>query len=313
MRNLQFGPGERWALLSAVAYTVVNVLLRAAAPTIDPVLASLLRQLPLAIVAWIVVGRSGFHEFQPSDPAFLGRRLIGYLLIAGGISFVFGNVLYFLALTNGGLGITVSGIQGGSVIGGLWIGLFFLHERPRSAQIAGAALILGGLVFVGIAFTRGNVAELWWVGLLFALLAGTTYASSNALNRAVQKQRPLLFVALAGSSVGGMVPLALFLAARAVMQPVATAVNPEAVAVVLLAGCANAVALAALAMAVRTVVVAAVNTISSASIVLSFVASVLLFNETGSLPMVFGVVLVTAGIVVGQLRRASPPPAAAPG
>jgi uncharacterized membrane protein len=83
-----------------------------------------------------------------------------------------------------------------------------------------------------------------------------------------------------------------------------------------LAGLANAVALASLAMAVRTAPVATVNTISSASIVFSFVASVLVFGETGSLPMVVGIVLVTVGIVVAQVRRTRrewppTPPAAA--
>jgi len=37
--------------------------------------------------------------------------------------------------------------------------------------------------------------------------------------------------------------------------------------------------------------------------VFSFVASVVLFQETGSPPMILGVLLVTAGIVIAQLRR----------
>lgn len=314
MGTVLFGPGERWALVSAIAYTVVNVMLRAAAPSIDPVLGSLLRQVPLAIVAWFMVARGGFAEYRPRDPAFLGWRLISYLLAAGAISFVVGNVLYFLALTNGGLGITVSGIQAGSVLGGLWIGLLFLRERPRSMQVAGAVLILAGLVFVAIASSRGDVADLWWLGLVFALMAGTSYAASNALNRVVQKARPVLFVALAGSSLGGMVPLALVALVRSIGQPGSMAVDGPSVAAVLLAGCANAVALAGLALAVRTATVATVNTISSAAIVLSFVASVTIFGETGSLPMVAGVLFVTAGIVVAQLRRGGPGPhATAPG
>jgi drug/metabolite transporter (DMT)-like permease len=69
-------------------------------------------------------------------------------------------------------------------------------------------------------------------------------------------------------------------------------------------------------MAVRSAPVASVNTISSSSIVLSFAASVLIFGETGSAPMIAGMVLVTVGILVAQLRRgAGPgttPPAAAP-
>jgi drug/metabolite transporter (DMT)-like permease len=72
---------------------------------------------------------------------------------------------------------------------------------------------------------------------------------------------------------------------------------------VFLAGFANAVALGGLAMAVRHAPVASVNTISSGNVVLSFVASVLVFGESGSAPMIAGMVLVTAGILVAQLRR----------
>jgi hypothetical protein len=32
--SFQFGIGERWALVSAIAYTIVNIMLRAAAPSI---------------------------------------------------------------------------------------------------------------------------------------------------------------------------------------------------------------------------------------------------------------------------------------
>jgi drug/metabolite transporter (DMT)-like permease len=66
-------------------------------------------------------------------------------------------------------------------------------------------------------------------------------------------------------------------------------------------------------MAVRSAPVASVNTISSSSIVLSFAASVLIFGETGSAPMIAGMVLVTVGILVAQLRRGGSGGSAAPG
>lgn len=80
-------------------------------------------------------------------------------------------------------------------------------------------------------------------------------------------------------------------------------VDARSAGAVLFAGLANSVALASLALAVRAAPVASVNTISSSSIVFSFIASVVVFNETGSPPMIAGIALVTAGIVVAQLRR----------
>ena len=309
MSRFQLGPGERWAFVSALAYTAVNITLRLAAPKIDPALGSLLRLLPLTVIAFGVILASGARELRPRTPEFLGWRLIAALLAGGASSLVIGNILNFLALTSGGLGVTVAGVQAGSVLGGLWIGLLALGERPRRAQLAAAALIVAGLVGVGIAQTS-SVAETWLLGLLFALGAGTTYALANVLSRYVQKRRPLLFVTLAVSNLGGLVPLLLIVAGRAAAGE-SIAVDAPSAGAVLAAGLANAVALASLALAVRSAPVAAVNTISSASIVFSFLASVVLFQETGSLPMVAGSVLVTAGIVVAQIRRGTPPGATA--
>ena len=70
---------------------------------------------------------------------------------------------------------------------------------------------------------------------------------------------------------------------------------------------ANALALASLALAVRASPVATVNSISSGSIVLSFLASVFVFGETGSPAMIVGITLVTGGIIVAQVRRRARP------
>jgi drug/metabolite transporter (DMT)-like permease len=195
------------------------------------------------------------------------------------------------------------------VLGGLWIGLLALRERPWREQLIGAGLIVAGLAGIAIAQTD-NVEALWWLGLLAALAAGTTYALANALTRYVQQQRPLLFVTLAVTTIGGAIPLAVIVGVRALAGD-HIAVDGASAGAVLLAGLANAVALASLALAVRHAEVATVNTISSASIVFSFVASVTVFGEIGTLPMVAGIVLITLGIVVAQVRRRSAPPAAA--
>lgn len=299
-----FGRGERWALLAAASYTVVNITLRAAAPEIDPVLGAFLRQVPVAAIAWLVVLRSGAPEFRPGQPAFLGRYLIWVLLASGAVSLVVGNIAYQLALVTAGLGVTVSGIQAGSVLGGLVLSSVSLREPPTREQTIGALVIVAGLAAIGVAQTSG-LAELWWLGLLFAVTAGTCYAAANALTRIVQKRRPLLFVTLAGSSVGGLVPLGAIIVGREIVAPgvVFGGLEPQTVGVVLAAGLANALALASLALAVRYTTVASTNVVSAAAIVFSFLGSVVIFGEVGTLPMVFGVGLVIAGLLVAQLRR----------
>ena len=306
MSALQFGLGERWALVAAIAYTIVNVMLRAAAPSIDSALGSLIRLVPVLIVALAVVARDGARAFRPAAPAFIGWRPIALLVFGGSASFVLGNILYFGALREGGLGITVAGLQAGLVVGGLWMSSLFLREPPRLGQLAGAGILMVGLVAIGWAQTGGSVGSLWWLGLLFALGAGTTYAAANAISRSVQRRKPLVFVTLAASSLGGIVPLAVIVAVRELSAPGSVHADAGSAGAVFLAGFANAIALGGLAMAVRHASVASVNTISSGSIVLSFAASVVIFGETGSLPMVAGMVLVTAGILVAQLRRGTP-------
>jgi drug/metabolite transporter (DMT)-like permease len=304
---VQFGLGERWALVAAIAYTIVNVMLRAAAPSIDSALGSLIRLIPVLVVAWVIVARDGARAFRPALPEFIGWRSVVLLVLGGSASFVLGNILYFGALREGGLGITVAGLQGGLVVGGLWMSSLFLREPPRAGQFAGAAILLAGLAAIGLAQTGGSVGALWWLGLLFALAAGTTYAAANAISRSVQRRRPLVFVTLAASSLGGIVPLAAIVAVRELSVPGSVQADPGSAGAVFLAGFANAVALGSLAMAVRHTSVASVNTISSGNIVLSFVASVLVFGETGSLPMIAGMVLVSAGILVAQVRRGGGP------
>jgi len=314
MPTIHIGPGERWAFVSALAYTAVNVTLRLAAPTMDPALGSLLRLLPLTLIAAVIVLARGGREVRPAAPEFLGWGLIGRLVVGGVTSLVLGNILYFLALTNGGLGVTVAGVQAGSVLGGLWIGLLLLREQPPRAQLIGAGLIVAGLAGVGVAQTA-SIAALWWLGLLFALGAGTTYAVANTLSRYVQRRRPVLFVTLLVGNLGGLVPLAAIVGARAAAGE-RIAVDQASATAVLIAGLANAAALASLALAVRAAPVATVNSISSASIVFSFVASIVLFHEIGSPAMIVGIGLVAAGIVVAQIRRGTPaldrPPGSSP-
>ncbi|HKQ17239.1 MAG TPA: DMT family transporter [Solirubrobacterales bacterium] len=301
MPAFQFGRGERWALVSAFAYAAVGVMLRAAAPTMDPVLGSLLRQLPLMVIAIGALAITGGRELRPGAPEFLGWRFVVALAASGVLSFVVGNIMYFEALKSGGLGVTVGGVQSGSVLGGLWIGMVALRERPAREQLIGAALILAGLFQIAVAQTQ-DLAGLWWVGLLLALGAGTTYAIGNTVSRAVQRQRPLLFATLLVAGLGGVLPLAGIVAARAALGETIAGDVPSVISV-LVAGLANALALAALALGVRAAPVATVNTISSGSIVLAFLASVLIFGESGSPPMILGITLVTAGIVVAQVRR----------
>lgn len=301
--RIRIGPGERWAIVAAISYTTVNVILRAASARTDPFVGSILRQIPVATLAWAVVLATGAHEFRRGDPAYVGGRLLGGLVLGGFLSFFIGNVLFFRALDEGGLGITVNGAQAGAVLAGLSLSALILRERPRQEQVAGALVIAAGLGLVALA-QLDAVREHWYVGLLFALLAGSCYAASNVVTRAVQRSRPALFVTLAAASIGGLIPLALAVAARGGLETASAAgLDLGTALAVLLAGCVNALALVGLTRAMKYVDVATTNTLSSSQVLWSFIAAVVLFGEVGSLAMIAGVICVVAGIVLAQVDR----------
>ena len=304
IRRWRLGRGETWALVTALAYTATNLFLRAAAVHIDPWLGSLLRQVPVFAFAWAAVAITRSGEVWPASPRFLGWRFALALVGGGTISFVFGNFLYFGALADGGLGITASGAQAGIILTALVAGLLVLGERPGRTVQAGAGVLVGGLVLIALA--GGAATDAWLSGLAFALGAGACYALSNVLTRMVQRTRPTVFAALAGTSLGGLGPLLVIALLRGGGNPLAGA-DPGQVGVVLVAGCFNALALFGIVQSLRHTTVAISSSIQSSAVVFSYIVAVTLFSESSAPLMVAGVVVVAAGIVVSQLGRATPP------
>ena len=188
---------------------------------------------------------------------------------------------------------------------GFVAGLIVLRERPTVLSWAGAAIIVGGLALMGIA--RGGVAEGWLAGIFLALGAGAGYASANVLTRLVQRTRPTTFVALSGTTLGGLGPLLIIQAIRGGGNPLDGA-DPTQVWVVLAAGCFNALALVGIVQSAKHVAVAVATSIQSATVVFSFVAAIVIFSEAAPPLLIAGVALVAAGVVVAQLRRAATRP-----
>jgi drug/metabolite transporter (DMT)-like permease len=310
--EFHFGIGERWAWISALAYGVANILLRVSAAHMDPWLGALLRLLPTAALAWFMLARAGFPELHRGDVRHMAPRLVLYLVLGGMISYVVGNVLLFRAFADGGLAIGVNALQGGGVWAGIIFGALFLRERPRREQLMGATVIAGGLTVIALS-QLSNPGQLWFQGLMFAIGAGSCYSLTNVFTRTVQRRQPTVYAALAFSAIGGLVPLGLLALARLAVDPAGmlTGLRAYDVGVILLMGVVNILAMTGITQALRHTSVGTVSSIGSASIAVSFVASVFLFTESVSLLMAFGVVIVIAGILVGQAGRRETPAVAA--
>ena len=142
-RRPLIGPGETWAIVTALSYTTVNALLRWAAVEIDPWLGSMLRQVPIALLAWTAVLWIDRGAIRPSSDRFLGWGVLAALVVAGFSSFVVGNVFFFGALSNAGLGPAAAGAQGGVVVAGA-IGSMLLGEHPsRRAWVGFSVVVMG--------------------------------------------------------------------------------------------------------------------------------------------------------------------------
>jgi drug/metabolite transporter (DMT)-like permease len=307
-RRVLFGVGERWAWVTAVAYTLSNVMMRAAAPQLDGWLGSFLRLLPIAAFGWLMLARTGTQDVHPGNPRFLGWRLIAGLAFGGVVSYVVGTVFFFRALADGGLAISVNAVQGSCVWGGLLLGALMLRERPRWEQLVGCSIIAAGLAIIALS-RLDTPGDLWSVGLALAIGAGLAYAAQNAFVRLAQRERDALYPVIACAATAGFVPLLVVILVRAFVDPAGqfAGADPYTCTVALVAGCANGVAVAATAKAVRYVSVGTINAIGSAQIVFSFGASMLIFGESVPPLMLAGVAGVLGGIVIGQTSKTETP------
>jgi drug/metabolite transporter (DMT)-like permease len=302
--QFRFGVGERWALAGALSFAAVDVMLRAAAPRIDSWFGSLLTLIPLAVVSWLLLARSGFREIRPHHDLYLGGRLIGGLVIGGLVGYVVGNVLFFRALADGGLAISVNALQGGNVWGGVILGLLLLRERPGLQRLVGGVVIVIGLAIIAVS-RLDTPGHAWFLGLLLAVAAGLCYATTNVFARLVQRDRAAVVAVLGCTAAGGLVPLVLIVAVRLVADPagILTGLQARDALVVLASGVLSIVAMVCVAKAVRHTAVATVNAIGASTVVYTLLASMILFAESASLLTFVGVAAVLGGILVGQSTR----------
>jgi drug/metabolite transporter (DMT)-like permease len=304
--GFRFGLGERWAVASAMSFAVVDVMLRAAAPSVDGWLGSLLTIIPLAVVSWLLFARAGFRAIRPSHAEYLGGRFIAGLMLGGLLGYVVGNVFFFRALVDGGLAITVNALQGGNVWGGIILGLLILRERPAIQQLIGGVVIVAGLTIIAIS-RLGSPGDAWLLGLILAVGAGMCYAVANVFTRLVQRHRSAMVAVLACTAAGGLVPLVAVVTARIALDPtgILTGLQARDVLVVLGSGVLSILSMVCMVQAVRYTAVATVNAIAASAVVYTLVASIVIFSESAPPLLFVGVAGVLGGILIGQSTRRS--------
>ncbi|HNP14938.1 MAG: DMT family transporter [Cryobacterium sp.] len=297
--------GAMLALLAAASYATVNALLRSVAADVDPFAGSLIRQLPLLVIASVALLILRPPALRPRSAEFIGAKWVGVLMVAGVVSFLVGNVLLFSGLDWVGLAVATAASQGGIVIGGTLISALVLREPPNRWQMAGVAIVAAGLTVVALpgfgSIQAGFVAVL---GFLFSFGAGVCYTISNAASRTVQRRPRMFITALAMTNFGGVIALVITVAVRSGgrFDLVYSALTPSQILVLVLAGTVNAVALASITLAVRFTTVTAVSALSSMVIVFGIIIAWLVFHEEIAAAVIIGAAIIIAGVLVAQKR-----------
>lgn len=300
--------GQAYALLAVAAYATVNALLRLVAGEIDPFLGSLVRQLPLLLLATTALLVLRPHVLRRSAPEFLGTRWVLVLLASGMVSFALGNVALFGALDLGGLVVASAGAQAGMALGGALLSLVVLREPPSRAQLVGVAVVLIGLsVFAAPAF-EGAKDPGWGVGVLLAILAGVCYTVANTASRGVQRRPGTFLAALGLTNIGGALLLGIIVAIRFGGDPqrILDELGQGRVVILLLAGAVNAVALASVTLAVRHTTVTVVSTTQSLVLVAGVLIGWLAFGEPVGPTTFIGAAIILVGVLISHLRIGKP-------
>lgn len=303
--------GALLALLAAASYATVNALLRSVAADVDPFAGSLIRQLPLLVIATMALIVLRPPALRPRAVDFIGAKWVTLLMVAGVVSFLVGNVLLFSGLNWVGLAVATAASQGGIVIGGTLISALVLREPPNRWQLTGVIIVAVGLAVVaspGFSNVQGGILAI--VGFLFSFGAGVCYTISNAASRTVQRRPRTFITALAMTNFGGVIALTIAVAVRSGgrFDLVYSALTPSQTLVLVLAGTVNAVALGSITLAVRFTTVTAVSALSSLVIVFGIIIAWLVFHEPIAVAVIIGAAIIIAGVLIAQKRPAATVP-----
>lgn len=312
-----WGTGESLALLSAGAYAGVNVAIRSVAPTVDAFVGSLIRQLPLLVLASTAVLVLRPAEFRFRSSRFLGRTTIATLMATGTISFLIGNVLLFWGFAAVGLSVGAAASQGGLVLAGALLSSAVLREPPSRMQLVGAGAVVAGLVLTAMAASGAAGSTAWQsaTGFLAALGAGVCYAIANSVSRQVQLKRSSFVPVLALLNIGGVLALTAYVVTAASGDVGAAFGNLSTAetATLVAAGLINSVAIGSVTLAVRYATVASVSAIAPAVIVLGVITGAVVFGEPvhplaalGAVVIVAGIAAPHAGTLLSRTSKAPP-------
>lgn len=295
--------GEPWALGSVVGYSSANIFDRVAVVHADPLLGPVLRGLPsLALGIMLIWKHRTLNQLRPGSPQYIGWRPI-LAFVAAGIISTFGLFLYYLAMSLGGVTITVPVLET-YVIWGTVIAWIFLHERIHRYGLIGWLLIIVGLAGLYLGQYRGQpTSPHWYLAIPLALTTAVTYGVSGVLWRDGQlrgaHQSVAIFLQFVTSVAVGLAGLVV-----TGRLPTLHAAPWRALGALLASGVLSGVfAIYCMFTALRLMAVARVYAFSSLTPLVATLFAHFLLHEFLNGLMLMGIVAVSIGVILTQVFR----------
>jgi drug/metabolite transporter (DMT)-like permease len=312
-RRVRVGPGEVWALASAVGYAFTSIFSRIAAVAVsNPIFATIFRALPTLTIGWtrFIRYRAGWGRLKPSAQAFVGWRTIAVMLFGGTMN-VIGTVAFFKALEVGGVVLTAP-VQATNVLWSAVLAALLLKEPLTPRMSAGIFVAMMGVGFLGYGRSASSDVSpeaLWAIPL--TLLTTFAWALSGICTRYALTHGADKYMSVALAQSTGTLVLFLIVVLSGQSQQMFST-SWETLGTLLLAGVLSALALYAGAQAYVHTTVASVATISSTNPVIATLLAVILLNENLNALMAVGMLLTVVGVTYVQLTKETPEAIAEP-
>jgi drug/metabolite transporter (DMT)-like permease len=294
--------GAVFGLSAAVLYTLSNIALRQSVTT-DPFLVSAVKAAPTVVF----LGPFVLWMRARGQPLATSTRMIPRFAAAALVAQFGGNAMFQIALGIIGLAATVPIVLGLLIIGGAVLGRWLLGEPVRPRTVVAIVTLITAVVILSrpgseTAETPSATSPSLWVGGLCAAVAGTSYALFGTVLRQTLNGGMSAPATMLISGVIGTVTLWSVTFARIGLEPVG-AITAGQWAVMSLAGVFNFTAFISLSLSLKALPVVAVNLINASQVAMAAVAGIVLFGEPITLPLVSGIALTVAGLLVLASRR----------
>jgi drug/metabolite transporter, DME family len=296
--------GTVWCLVSALAYTAVNICMRQLASLrSDPIWAVFNREL----VTTVAVGLWLLYQAIRGRPTLPSGRTLGRILLVGLLIQVIGNVGVQWALGVVGLAVTIPAVYGIMICSGAVLGRVWLGERVSLRSTAAIALLLVALVLLGMgaeAAGRSIAAKdavppgtlMLVLGVVAGGLAGGVYAVLNitirhSVTRTTLPTAVAFLVTLTG--VVSLGPLSVY----RLGLPALLSTPWVDLGLMTAAGLFNLIGFMALINGLQRITVVHANALSASQVAMAAVAGMALFREPPNPWLLLGICLTIAGIV----------------